>query len=116
MAAAYYYLSSAFANHKGSYKLRYNHAKLDHPQDPVRDPVAARPECKSRSAPYRILYGSTRKTDRAPDGSLTETGQAASAPRQGAVKEHLIVTLTAGGTLGFMTPACVYTENMPFEM
>ncbi|KAI8496699.1 hypothetical protein Bbelb_253540 [Branchiostoma belcheri] len=43
------------------------------PLDPARDPVAARPECKSRSAPYRVPHGSTLETDWAPDGSLTET-------------------------------------------
>ncbi|KAI8483140.1 hypothetical protein Bbelb_391590 [Branchiostoma belcheri] len=36
------------------------------PLDPARDPVAARPECKSRSAPYRIPYGSRRGYDWAP--------------------------------------------------
>ncbi|KAI8496720.1 hypothetical protein Bbelb_253750 [Branchiostoma belcheri] len=30
-----------------------------------------------------------------------------------AVKEHLILTLNSRRTLGFMTPAGVYTENMP---
>ncbi|KAI8486988.1 hypothetical protein Bbelb_352480 [Branchiostoma belcheri] len=33
----------------------------------------APPECKSRSAPYRISHGSRRRTDRASEGSLTET-------------------------------------------
>ncbi|KAI8496766.1 hypothetical protein Bbelb_254210 [Branchiostoma belcheri] len=56
------------------------------PLDPARGPVAARPECKSRSAPFRIPHGSRRETDRAPDGRRT---------------------------LGFMTPAGFYTENMP---
>ncbi|KAI8519025.1 hypothetical protein Bbelb_022820 [Branchiostoma belcheri] len=38
----------------------------------------------------------------------------ASAPRQGAVKEHLIVTpADSRRTLGFMTPAGVYPGNMP---
>ncbi|KAI8491416.1 hypothetical protein Bbelb_310490 [Branchiostoma belcheri] len=35
--------------------------------------TAARPNCKSRSAPYRKPHRSRRETDRAPDGSLTET-------------------------------------------
>ncbi|KAI8514082.1 hypothetical protein Bbelb_084060 [Branchiostoma belcheri] len=94
-------------------------------QEPARDLTAARPNCKSRSAPYRKPHGSRRATDRAPDGSLTETGRkslrilmraagrSTSRPRQGAVKEHLIVTLTVRRTLGVMTPAGVYTEDMP---
>ncbi|KAI8485688.1 hypothetical protein Bbelb_365220 [Branchiostoma belcheri] len=43
-------------------------------QDPARDLTAVRPNCKSRSAPYRKPHGSRRETDRAPDGSLTEAG------------------------------------------
>ncbi|KAI8480620.1 hypothetical protein Bbelb_416320 [Branchiostoma belcheri] len=74
-------------------------------------------DCKSRSEPYRKPHGSRRETDRAPDGSLTETGrqgdQNTTRPRQGAVKEHFIVTLTGRRTHGVMTPAGVYTENMP---
>ncbi|KAI8518824.1 hypothetical protein Bbelb_020810 [Branchiostoma belcheri] len=66
--------------------------------DPARDLTAARPNCKSRSAPYRKPHGSRRETDRAPDGSLTETG------RQGDQNRC---------TLGVMTPAGVYTEDMP---
>ncbi|KAI8486032.1 hypothetical protein Bbelb_361320 [Branchiostoma belcheri] len=66
--------------------------------DPARDLTAARPKCKSRSAPYRKPHGSRRETDRAPDGSLTETG------RQGHQNRR---------TLGVMTPAGVYTEDMP---
>ncbi|KAI8492516.1 hypothetical protein Bbelb_295570 [Branchiostoma belcheri] len=66
--------------------------------DPARDLTAARPNCKSRSAPYRKPHGSRRGTDRAPDGSLTETG------RQGDQNRR---------TLGVMTPAGVYTEDMP---
>ncbi|KAI8520384.1 hypothetical protein Bbelb_001380 [Branchiostoma belcheri] len=86
--------------------------------EPARDLTAARPNCKSRSAPYHTPHGSRRATDRAPDGSLTETGRktagrSTSRPRQGAVKEHLIVTLTVRRTLGVMTPAGVYTEDMP---
>ncbi|KAI8491942.1 hypothetical protein Bbelb_303150 [Branchiostoma belcheri] len=68
------------------------------PLDPARDLTAARPNCKSRSAPYRKPHGSSRETDRAPDGSLTETG------RQGDQNRR---------TLGVMTPAGVYTEDMP---
>ncbi|KAI8514644.1 hypothetical protein Bbelb_072350 [Branchiostoma belcheri] len=43
--------------------------------DPARDLTAARPNCKSRSAPYRKPHRSRRETDRAPDGSLKETGR-----------------------------------------
>ncbi|KAI8500314.1 hypothetical protein Bbelb_218800 [Branchiostoma belcheri] len=43
--------------------------------EPTRDLTAARPNCKSRSAPYHTPHGSRRATDRAPDGSLTETGR-----------------------------------------
>ncbi|KAI8480422.1 hypothetical protein Bbelb_418350 [Branchiostoma belcheri] len=43
--------------------------------EPARDLTAARPNCKSRSAPYHTPHGSRRATDRAPDGSLTETGR-----------------------------------------
>ncbi|KAI8488426.1 hypothetical protein Bbelb_337380 [Branchiostoma belcheri] len=87
-------------------------------REPARDLTAARPNCKSRSAPYHTPHGSRRATDRAPDGSLTETGRktagrSTSRPRQGAVKEHLIVTLTVRRTLGVMTPAGVYAEDMP---
>ncbi|KAI8489537.1 hypothetical protein Bbelb_327040 [Branchiostoma belcheri] len=32
---------------------------------PARDPVGARPECKTRSAPCRIPHGSRRETNRA---------------------------------------------------
>ncbi|KAI8499045.1 carbohydrate binding [Branchiostoma belcheri] len=66
--------------------------------DPARDLTAARPNCKSQSAPYRKPHGSRRETDRAPNGSLTETG------RQGDQNRR---------TLGVMTPASVYTEDMP---
>ncbi|KAI8506960.1 hypothetical protein Bbelb_153990 [Branchiostoma belcheri] len=87
------------------------------PLDPARDLAAARPNCKSRSAPYHTPHGSRRETGRAPDGSLTETGrqgdQNTTRPRQGAVKEHLIVTLTGRRTLGVMTPAGVYAEDIP---
>ncbi|KAI8511048.1 hypothetical protein Bbelb_119640 [Branchiostoma belcheri] len=38
------------------------------PLDPARDPKAARPDCKSRSAPYRTSHGSRRETDRASEG------------------------------------------------
>ncbi|KAI8517682.1 hypothetical protein Bbelb_036990 [Branchiostoma belcheri] len=87
-------------------------------KEPARDLTAARPNCKSRSAPYHTPHGSRRATDRAPDGSLTETGRktadrSTSRPRQGAVKEHSIVTLTVRRTLGVMTPAGVYAEDMP---
>ncbi|KAI8510815.1 hypothetical protein Bbelb_117310 [Branchiostoma belcheri] len=68
------------------------------PLDPARDLTAARPNCKSRSAPYRKPHGSRRETDRAPDGSLTETG------RQGDQNRR---------TLGVMTSAGVYAEDMP---
>ncbi|KAI8493017.1 hypothetical protein Bbelb_290210 [Branchiostoma belcheri] len=54
--------------------------------DPARDLTAARPNCKSRSTPYRKPHGSRRETDRAPDSRRT---------------------------LGVMTPAGVYTEDMP---
>ncbi|KAI8482472.1 hypothetical protein Bbelb_397920 [Branchiostoma belcheri] len=64
-------------------------------QEPARDLTAARPNCKSRSAPYHTPHGSRRATDRAPDGSLTETGR------------------KIRRTLGVMTPAGVYTEDMP---
>ncbi|KAI8478546.1 hypothetical protein Bbelb_437250, partial [Branchiostoma belcheri] len=37
-------------------------------QEPARDLTAARPNCKSRSAPYHTPHGSRRATDRAPDG------------------------------------------------
>ncbi|KAI8479512.1 hypothetical protein Bbelb_427730 [Branchiostoma belcheri] len=66
--------------------------------DPARDLTATRPNCKSRSEPYRKPHGSRRETDRAPDGSLTETG------RQGDQNRR---------TLGVMTRAGVYTEDMP---
>ncbi|KAI8506630.1 hypothetical protein Bbelb_160570 [Branchiostoma belcheri] len=61
---------------------------LGSPLDPARDPVAALPEFKNQSAraPYCIPHGSRQETDRAPDGRRT---------------------------LGFMTPAGIYTENMP---
>ncbi|KAI8494657.1 hypothetical protein Bbelb_278830 [Branchiostoma belcheri] len=45
------------------------------PLDPARDLAAARPNCKSWSAPYQTPHGSRRETGRAPDGSLTETGR-----------------------------------------
>ncbi|KAI8519532.1 hypothetical protein Bbelb_027890 [Branchiostoma belcheri] len=64
-------------------------------QEPARDLTAARPNCKSRSAPYHTPHGSRRETDRAPDGSLTETGR------------------KIRRTLGVMTPAGVYAEDMP---
>ncbi|KAI8499820.1 hypothetical protein Bbelb_221370 [Branchiostoma belcheri] len=64
-------------------------------QEPVRDLTAGRPNCKSRSAPYHTPHGSRRATDRAPDGSLTETGR------------------KIRRTLGVMTPAGVYAEDMP---
>ncbi|KAI8519898.1 hypothetical protein Bbelb_031550 [Branchiostoma belcheri] len=64
-------------------------------QEPARDLTAARPNCKSRSAPYHTPHGSRRATDRAPDGSLTETGR------------------KIRRTLGVMTPAGVYAEDMP---
>ncbi|KAI8501614.1 hypothetical protein Bbelb_208850 [Branchiostoma belcheri] len=64
-------------------------------QEPARDLTAARPNCKSRSAPYHTPHGSRRATDRAPDGSLTETGR------------------KIRRTLGDMTPAGVYAEDMP---
>ncbi|KAI8519504.1 Protein apcdd1 [Branchiostoma belcheri] len=63
--------------------------------EPARDLTAARPNCKSRSAPYHTPHGSRRATDRAPDGSLTETGR------------------KIRRTLGVMTPAGVYAEDMP---
>ncbi|KAI8486987.1 hypothetical protein Bbelb_352470 [Branchiostoma belcheri] len=66
--------------------------------DPARDLTATRPNCKSRSKPYRKPHGSRRGTDRAPDGSLTGTG------RQGDQNRR---------TLGVMTPAGVYTEDTP---
>ncbi|KAI8485263.1 hypothetical protein Bbelb_370100 [Branchiostoma belcheri] len=66
--------------------------------DPARDLTAARPNCKSQSAPYRKPHGSRRETDRAPGGSLAEAG------RQGDQNRR---------TLGVMTPAGVYTEDMP---
>ncbi|KAI8522161.1 scavenger receptor [Branchiostoma belcheri] len=56
------------------------------PLDPAKDLTAARPNCKSRSAPYHTPHGSRRETDRAPVGRRT---------------------------LGFMTPAGVYTKDMP---
>ncbi|KAI8507278.1 hypothetical protein Bbelb_146580 [Branchiostoma belcheri] len=59
------------------------------------DLTAARPNCKSRSAPYHTPHGSRRATDRPPDGSLTETGR------------------KIRRTLGAMTPAGVYAEDMP---
>ncbi|KAI8492042.1 hypothetical protein Bbelb_304150 [Branchiostoma belcheri] len=52
------------------------------------DLTATRPNCKSRSEPYRKPHGSRRETDRTPDGSLRRT-------------------------LGVMTPAGVYTEDIP---
>ncbi|KAI8510820.1 hypothetical protein Bbelb_117360 [Branchiostoma belcheri] len=58
-------------------------------------PDSCRPNCKSRSAPYHTPHGSRRATDRAPDGSLTETGR------------------KIRRTLGAMTPAGVYAEDMP---
>ncbi|KAI8513783.1 hypothetical protein Bbelb_081070 [Branchiostoma belcheri] len=64
-------------------------------QEPARDLTAARPNCKSRSAPYHRPHGSRRATDRAPDWSLTETGR------------------KIRRTLGVMTPAGVYAEDMP---
>ncbi|KAI8479506.1 hypothetical protein Bbelb_427670 [Branchiostoma belcheri] len=64
-------------------------------QEPARDLTAARPNCKSRSAPYHTPHGSRRATDRAPDGSLTETGR------------------KIRRTLGVMTPVGVYAEDMP---
>ncbi|KAI8487737.1 hypothetical protein Bbelb_344750 [Branchiostoma belcheri] len=64
-------------------------------QEPARDLTAARPNCKSRSAPYHTPHGSRRATDRAPDGSLTETGR------------------KIRRTLGVMAPAGVYAEDMP---
>ncbi|KAI8495332.1 peptide receptor 1 [Branchiostoma belcheri] len=64
-------------------------------QEPARDLTAARPNCKSRSAPYHTPHGSRRATDRAPDGSLTETGR------------------KIRRTLGVMTPTGVYAEDMP---
>ncbi|KAI8495373.1 hypothetical protein Bbelb_268280 [Branchiostoma belcheri] len=64
-------------------------------EEPARDLTAARPNCKSRSTPYHTPHGSRRATDRAPDGSLTETGR------------------KIRRTLGVMTPAGVYTEDMP---
>ncbi|KAI8489225.1 hypothetical protein Bbelb_329640 [Branchiostoma belcheri] len=64
-------------------------------KEPARDLTAARPNCKSRSAPYHTPHGSRRATDRAPDGSLTETGR------------------KIRRTLGVMTPAGVYAEDMP---
>ncbi|KAI8507847.1 hypothetical protein Bbelb_140870 [Branchiostoma belcheri] len=66
--------------------------------DPARDLTATRTNCKSQSEPYRKPHGSRRETDRTPDGSLTETG------RQGDQNRR---------TLGVMTPAGVYTEDMP---
>ncbi|KAI8480732.1 hypothetical protein Bbelb_415250 [Branchiostoma belcheri] len=41
------------------------------PLDPARDPVAARPDCICRSAPYRTPHKSRRETDRASDGWRT---------------------------------------------
>ncbi|KAI8493095.1 hypothetical protein Bbelb_290990 [Branchiostoma belcheri] len=78
--------------------------------DPARDLTAARPNCKSRSAPYRKPHGSRRETDRAPDRSRRpEHNQAPTGSRKG--------TFNCGPdsrrTLGFMTPAGVYTEDMP---
>ncbi|KAI8499393.1 hypothetical protein Bbelb_231570 [Branchiostoma belcheri] len=63
--------------------------------EPARDLTAARPNYKSRSAPYHTPHGSRRATDRAPDGSLTETDR------------------KIRRTLGVMTPAGVYAEDMP---
>ncbi|KAI8515761.1 hypothetical protein Bbelb_065740 [Branchiostoma belcheri] len=68
------------------------------PLDAARDLVAARPNFKSRSTPYHTPHGSRRETGQAPDGSLTETG------RQGDQNRR---------TLGVMTPAGVYAEDMP---
>ncbi|KAI8519389.1 hypothetical protein Bbelb_026460 [Branchiostoma belcheri] len=55
-------------------------------QEPARDLTAARPNCKSRSAPYHTPHGSRRATDRSPNGT-------AHARR--------------------MKPAGVYAEDMP---
>ncbi|KAI8514923.1 hypothetical protein Bbelb_075140 [Branchiostoma belcheri] len=68
---------------------------FDAVMEPARDLTAARPNCKSRSAPYHTPHGSRRATDRAPDGSLTENGR------------------KIRRTLGVMTPAGVYAEDMP---
>ncbi|KAI8510674.1 hypothetical protein Bbelb_115900 [Branchiostoma belcheri] len=58
------------------------------------EPVGIPPGTR-RSAPYHTPHGSRRATDRAPDGSLTETGR------------------KIRRTLGVMTPAGVYAEDMP---
>ncbi|KAI8519543.1 hypothetical protein Bbelb_028000 [Branchiostoma belcheri] len=96
--------------------------------DPARDLTATRPNCKSRSEPYRKPHGPRRETDRAPDGSLTETGrqgdqkfmninesrrpehnQAPTGSRKGTFN----CDPDSRRTLGVMTPAGVYNEDMP---
>ncbi|KAI8514536.1 Transient receptor putative cation channel sub M member 2 [Branchiostoma belcheri] len=77
--------------------------------NPAKDPKAARPECKSRSAPYRIPHGSRRETERAPDWSLAETVKGTKRSRIGTFD----CDPDSLRTLGFMTPAGVYTGNMP---
>ncbi|KAI8482913.1 hypothetical protein Bbelb_393310 [Branchiostoma belcheri] len=47
------------------------------PLDPARDLTAARPNCKSRSAPYHTPHGSRWETEQAPNGSLKRRSQPA---------------------------------------
>ncbi|KAI8490883.1 hypothetical protein Bbelb_313020 [Branchiostoma belcheri] len=78
--------------------------------DPARDLTAAQPNCKSRSAPYRKPHGSRRETDQAPDGSRRpEHNQAPTGSRKGTLN----CDPDSRRTLGVMTPAGVYTEDMP---
>ncbi|KAI8510919.1 hypothetical protein Bbelb_118350 [Branchiostoma belcheri] len=101
------------------------------PLDPARDLTAARPNCKSRSAPYHTPYGSRRETDRVPDGSLTETGRQGDqkfmninykTPQRrpehnqaptGSRKRTFNCDPDSRRTLGVMTPTGVYAEDMP---
>ncbi|KAI8494170.1 hypothetical protein Bbelb_279300, partial [Branchiostoma belcheri] len=83
--------SVTFATHQFCLPLFFSYQC----QKTYMDLTAARPNCKSRSAPYHTPHGSRRATDRAPDGSLTETGR------------------KIRRTLGVMTPAGVYAEDMP---
>ncbi|KAI8486420.1 hypothetical protein Bbelb_359190 [Branchiostoma belcheri] len=77
---------------------------------PARDLTAARPNCKSRSAPYRKPHGSRRETDRTPDGSRRpEHNQAPTGSRKGTFN----CDPDSRRTLSVMTPAGVYTEDMP---
>ncbi|KAI8499818.1 hypothetical protein Bbelb_221350 [Branchiostoma belcheri] len=78
--------------------------------DPAMDLTATRPNCKSRSAPYRKPHGSRRETNRAPDGSRRpEHNQAPTGSRKGTFN----CDPDNRRTLGVMTPAGVYTEDMP---